>query len=40
VRSTNWVNLGGIIPATNGLLTVSDNLAPGTNRFYRVILLP
>ena len=37
---TNWINLGGVITATNNPMTVSESLVSGPERFYRVELLP
>jgi uncharacterized repeat protein (TIGR03803 family) len=36
--STNWCNLGGLVTATNGTLTVSDSCT-NSQRFYRLVLL-
>ncbi len=38
LASTNWLNLGGAITATNGSITSSDSLGAASQRFYRVIL--
>ena len=35
-----WINLGSVMPATNGLETFSETIIPGRQRFYRVVLLP
>jgi hypothetical protein len=35
--SNNWFSLGGYILATNTSLTVTDTIAPNTDRFYRLI---
>jgi hypothetical protein len=37
---TNWLNLGGVITATNNPMTFSESIMPGPPRFYRVVLLP
>jgi uncharacterized repeat protein (TIGR03803 family) len=36
----NWLNLGSVILPTNSLATYAEPIAPGTRRFYRVVLLP
>ena len=40
LTSSNWINFGGAVSATNGKMSMSDS--PGTvmQRFYRVMLLP
>ncbi len=38
LTKTNWSNLGGFITATNGTMTGSDVVAPGSH-FYRIQLL-
>lgn len=40
LAAANWINLGGPIPATNGVVTTSDILPPDPQRFYRLVLLP
>ena len=41
LSQTNWNNLGTNVPATNGVMSASDSVAPPpSQRFYRVILLP
>jgi subtilase family serine protease len=35
-----WVNLGSPISATNLLLTATDTIGPGRQRFYRVVVSP
>jgi hypothetical protein len=35
--ASNWLNLGAVIVASNGVTTASDNLGPDPQRFYRVI---
>jgi hypothetical protein len=37
---TNWINLGYTLTATNEIASATDELGPGTRRFYRVVLLP
>jgi uncharacterized repeat protein (TIGR03803 family) len=36
--STNWCNLGGLVTATNGTLTVADSCT-NSQRFYRLVLV-
>jgi uncharacterized repeat protein (TIGR03803 family) len=38
--SSNWINLGDAITATNGTMSASDAIGSDLQRFYRVILLP
>jgi hypothetical protein len=38
--TTNWVNLGAAISATNGIVTTTNNVGPDPQRFYRVRRLP
>jgi uncharacterized repeat protein (TIGR03803 family) len=38
--STNWLNLGSTITATNNKVTASDGIGSLTQKFYRVILVP
>jgi uncharacterized repeat protein (TIGR03803 family) len=38
LRSTNWINLGSLMLATNALTTTSDIINPSSQRFYRVVL--
>jgi hypothetical protein len=40
VTRTNWINLGGVITATNNPMIFSESAASGPERFYRVVLLP
>jgi uncharacterized repeat protein (TIGR03803 family) len=40
LSSSGWINLGNSITATNSLTTFSDVIGTGTQRFYRVVLLP
>ena len=40
VAQTNWLNLGGVITATNNPMTFSASIVSGPERFYRVALLP
>ena len=40
VTQTNWINLGGVITATNNPMTYAQMPASGSERFYRVVLLP
>jgi hypothetical protein len=40
VTQTNWINLGGVITATNNPMMFSESAASGPERFYRVLLLP
>jgi uncharacterized repeat protein (TIGR03803 family) len=40
LRSTNWVNLGSPILATNAMATTSDAIDHNSQRFYRVVLSP
>jgi hypothetical protein len=37
LATTNWVNLGAAIVASNSVTTASDNLPPDPQRFYRII---
>jgi hypothetical protein len=37
LASTNWINLGAAIMATNGVTTDFDTLGPDPQRFYRVV---
>jgi hypothetical protein len=37
---TTWTNLGNVITATTSPTTFSDTIEPGTQRFYRLELLP
>ncbi len=39
LASTNWVNLGSALTATNSTLSASDFISPDAQRFYRVLLL-
>ncbi len=38
--STNWLNLGGPITATNTTLTTTNAIGPDRQRFYRTMLFP
>lgn len=38
--STNWIDLGSAMIATNGSNRVSDSMTSNTQKFYRVALLP
>lgn len=38
--STNWINLGGPIVATNGMMSATDPIGTDGRRWYRVALLP
>jgi hypothetical protein len=40
VTQTNWINLGGVITATNNPMIIAESAASGPERFYRVVLLP
>jgi hypothetical protein len=40
VLQTNWLNLGGVITATNNPMTFSASVTARSQRFYRVMLLP
>jgi uncharacterized repeat protein (TIGR03803 family) len=41
LATTNWINLGAVIPATNATATASDTIgSPGPRKFYRVFQLP
>ena len=40
MTTTNWINLGAPITATNGVITMSDLTSVDPQRFYQVILLP
>ena len=40
LRSTNWTDLSDELEATNSRMTFSEPINLGTNRFYRVKLLP
>jgi uncharacterized repeat protein (TIGR03803 family) len=35
---TNWVNLGGAVLATNGVMSATDSIGTDPQRFYRVVL--
>jgi hypothetical protein len=37
---SSWVNLGGLITATNATMTASDAAPPDPTRFYRLVLMP
>ena len=36
----DWINVGSAISATNGMASAEDSVLVGTQRFYRVLLLP
>jgi hypothetical protein len=38
--TTNWVNLGAAINATNGIAATTNNIGPDPQRFYRIRRLP
>ncbi len=40
LATSNWQNLGGLIAATNGTMSTSDNPGTDAQRFYRLQLLP
>ena len=40
LSSTNWINLGSAIPATNNAIITSDPIGSNPQRFYRAVLLP
>jgi hypothetical protein len=40
VAQTSWIDLGGVITATNNPMTYSQSPVSGPARFYRVLLLP
>ena len=40
LSSTNWLNLGNPITATNSTVTASDSIGTEAQRFYRIKLLP
>jgi len=40
LSSSNWIDLGSVVGATNGTLSTSDQLGPDPQRFYRVVLVP
>jgi streptogramin lyase len=40
LSSTNWINLGNTVTATNATMSSSDALRADKQRFYRVVLLP
>jgi hypothetical protein len=40
LHSSNWVNAGPSITATNGMISASNVVGPDSHRFYRVVLLP
>jgi len=40
LSSTNWINSGNAITATNGTVTMSNVIGSSPQRFYRVLLLP
>ena len=40
LNSTNWLDWGSAMTATNGTMSASDVIDPGTRRFYRIALIP
>jgi len=40
LNETNWNNLSEIVPATGSTAAKTDTSAPGTQRYYQVVLLP
>ena len=40
LNSANWINLGNVIQATNGTVSVFDVIGTNGQRFYRVVLSP
>jgi len=40
LTSSNWINLGDAVMATNGTMSASDTIGSDSQRFYRVVLLP
>jgi hypothetical protein len=40
LAQSNWINLGGVLTAATNPMTLSDNIGPDPQRFYRVVLLP
>lgn len=40
LNSTNWMDIGQIVYATNGSATASETVQPDPARFYRVVMLP
>jgi uncharacterized repeat protein (TIGR03803 family) len=40
LSSTNWINSGSVLQATNGLMSASGVIGPEDKRFYRVEILP
>ncbi len=40
LSSANWTNLGNVIHATNGVVSVADVIGTNGQRFYRVVLSP
>jgi len=39
LTQSNWINLGGVITATNSAVNASDAVSPDPQRFYRIQLL-
>lgn len=35
-----WTNLGGIVTATNAVMSASDSISPSSQKFYRILLAP
>jgi hypothetical protein len=40
LSSANWSNVGGVVAATNNLVSVEEVLNDSGQRFYRVLLVP
>ncbi len=40
LNQANWNNLGGVITATNTIMTTLDSTGPDPKRFYQILLLP
>jgi uncharacterized repeat protein (TIGR03803 family) len=40
MNAIDWSNLGGTVLATNSIMTTSDLASPGSQKFFRVLLLP
>jgi hypothetical protein len=40
LATTNWINLGAAVTATNSLMEASDNTSPASQRYYRVVEFP
>jgi hypothetical protein len=39
LSKANWIDLGGVIPATNSTMSTSETIATNSQQFYRVVLL-